>query len=85
MLDVGELVIIELTAPFRWDRAVFNTGELVDLPVALARPLIEAGHAHERSPASETLAVDGPPANKLMTQKTKKQARANAGATLEDH
>lgn len=63
-------MVVQFTAPFRWDRAVFNAGELVDLPLALAQQLIRAGQAHE--PLTETRAVDGPPAHKLMTPKSKK-------------
>ena len=89
-------MVIVLTAPFRWNRVAFNAGEVVDLPEALALQLVDAGQAHAFHPiAVETLAVEGPPANKLMTPKTKKyftQARANTkhveqaratGATLE--
>lgn len=82
-------MVIALTAPFRWNRVALNAGEVVDLPEALALQLVEAGQAHAfHQSVVETLAVEGPPVDKLMTPKRKKffasQARATNGATLED-
>ncbi|HAM40672.1 MAG TPA: hypothetical protein DCP69_04885 [Candidatus Omnitrophica bacterium] len=64
-------MIVHVTAPFRWNRAVFNPGEVVDLPAAFALQLVEAGQARVYA-EPVTAAVDGPPAHKLMTPKRKK-------------
>ena len=64
-------MIVTLTAPCHWHRAVLNAGEVVNLPAALALRLVEAGQS-TMTPDSVTCAVDGPPADKLMRQKLKK-------------
>jgi hypothetical protein len=64
-------MIVTLTAPCHWHRAVLNAGEVVDLPAALALRLVEAGQA-TATQEPVTCAVEGPPADKLMHQKQKK-------------
>jgi hypothetical protein len=64
--------IVRLTAPFRLDRAVLNTGEVVGLPDDLADSLVSGGQALFVEPEVVTAALDGPPADKLMRPQTRK-------------
>lgn len=70
-------MVITLITPEVLDRVRFNAGESFNAPDAVAEMLIAQGRAVRK-------VVDGPPVDKLAKPVWKKQARADAGATLED-
>jgi len=72
-----------LLAPFYWDRARLNAGEVVGLPDVIATRLVASGRACPSGASIITAALESPPADKLMRPSRTKTstARARRGAT----
>ena len=76
--------IVRLAAPWTYYRAVLNTGEVVGVPDDIAAGLVSSGAA--TLVEVKTTALDGPPANKMMTPNHKKHFHRSRrhGATSGD-